>query len=100
MKFGAAVSFLSDATDLVANDNNGMTDIFLHDIAFSRVIGRINFDLNGAPRNCARFLVMGPGWLSPVMLPIRFPACGGGRNLFVTNVIIDAFSLPDLGNPP
>lgn len=43
---GTVVTFISDAVDLVANDNNGVYDAFAHDLT-TGVTERISVDLNG-----------------------------------------------------
>jgi len=95
--------FSSSATNLVENDNNGMTDIFVYDRSFSRVIGRVNFDLDGAPPH--------GGSNSPQLCSVSrdgawvaftsdaaysFPGLRvGDRNLYLTNSNIDSVLLPD-----
>jgi Tol biopolymer transport system component len=53
---GRIVAFASDASNLVANDNNGMTDVFVHDRA-TGITERVSVDSFGAEGDSNSFSV-------------------------------------------
>ena len=57
---GSKIAFYSDATNLVAGDTNGLSDIFIKDLATGAVT-RVSVDANGAQANAVTFhLVFSP----------------------------------------